>query len=281
MLEPEEKVEYPVGNQPTSQEYSSETETGVGAGVKIPNSPTSDNKTTEKKKDSRERLRTALTVVALVFSALSLFVSFGSRRAADRSASAAEKSAAAATRSAAAGEQSAAATQQNVDTAKAALGAAIERDRRDQRAWVGPIGFLKRDVKVGEMPSWGARIKNTGKTPALGIKVLIMGKPLSQGEQFVPTYTVPIGRNVSVAVLQPGMDVKIWTVPEGKLTEDAADAVMNGVVIMYVYGEVSYDDIFGCRHYTTFCSFMTPDMKSMNSCNTYNDVTDGECPEHK
>ena len=45
-------------------------------------------------------------------------------------------------------------------------------------------------------------------------------------------------------------------------------------VQLTVYGEGTYDDIFSCTHWITFCSYLTRDTKAWAVCQLHNDTGD-------
>jgi hypothetical protein len=54
----------------------------------------------------------------------------------------------------------------------------------------------------------------------------------------------------------------------------AIDKLTSGKRILYVFGEVCYKDIFHHPHHTTFCESISPDLKTFQNCQTYNEADD-------
>jgi len=70
-----------------------------------------------------------------------------------------------------------------------------------------------------------------------------------------------------------GTPLKIPTV-----TQEVLDIFSSKEKILFAHGTVLYDDIFGKKHWLTFCRLMQPDGKAWESCKTHNDTGDGELP---
>jgi hypothetical protein len=115
-------------------------------------------------------------------------------------------------------------------------------------------------LSSGKYPGTFLRMVNTGKTPALNLKFLVISDALADSRRenaqkgvmpIVPDSMRP--PSTSTAVLGAGVyftqrkDPRDWNVPE------VGVRILNGEATFYVWGEVRYSDIFGRRHFTTFC----------------------------
>ena len=59
------------------------------------------------------------------------------------------------------------------------------------------------------------------------------------------------------------------------LTQDMLNLIANGDWYVVVHGQVDYDDIFGRRHWLTYCSkLMAPLNGTFGQCDTHNDTGD-------
>jgi hypothetical protein len=171
------------------------------------------------------------------------------------------------------------ASQDAVKLAKRSIEATQEQFRLDQRAWVGVIertppafqdGTRHFFVKEGERCTLGVMIKNSGKTPAIHFKSKQMMHSLPANVPFTPHYTIPTV-DQSLSVIQPGMTAVLSALPSDvPVTREHIKMLGNGQLILYVYGEMTYEDIFGKKHNTTYCLFLDKDLSNMNSCDTYN-----------
>jgi hypothetical protein len=141
----------------------------------------------------------------------------------------------------------------------------------EQRAWVGFSG-------IGDKPELGkpytitVQFGNTGRTPAIGIRSQIMSVPIPRGQEPDFTYADP---PESQAVLQPnGQFIVSWKATKvGEVFNQATlESLKSGTVRLYVYGHVSYDDVFGGQHWTRFCLHLRGDMDGFTHCKKYNEI---------
>jgi hypothetical protein len=164
----------------------------------------------------------------------------------------------------------------SVKTAQEANSFTHEAFRLEQRAWVGPTSFLPpgeedKYFKEGSRPSFGVVITNTGKTPARNVQVRIGRSTFRKGSTFKPIYNDDGGPSGTIALF-PGQPFMLITKPELPLTAEQVAIIINGEFTLYVYGMVTYEDVFGIKHKSTFCGYMASDLRSFKSCGTYNQV---------
>jgi len=169
----------------------------------------------------------------------------------------------------------------NRQQAEKSLAATVQQFQLDQRAWVGPeqiANTLGDDKKT--LTGIGFILRNSGKTPALNVEYHCSINAITVPYRTLPpvsSYTFkypgetkkgPLG---SRAVIQPNMTVTIW--PQNVLTAEQISAVRAGTVIGYMYGLITYDDVFKQhRHTAKFCVYFEPDFWGTHSCPTYNDT---------
>jgi hypothetical protein len=55
-------------------------------------------------------------------------------------------------------------------------------------------------------------------------------------------------------------------------TKEDIDNIASGKIIYYLYGQITYADIFRNAHETTFCMYLKRDMTEFEHCDTYNDA---------
>lgn len=153
-----------------------------------------------------------------------------------------------------------------------------ESSNLDQRAWVGPTSFIRpadgsKYFKEGSQPSFGVVITNTGKTPALKINVMMQRHTFPKDTPFKDTYN-DTGGPSSTSVLFPGQTFNLTTMPEpNPLTARQVEMVTTGEFTLYVYGIITYEDVFETTHQTTFCGYLTTDLTRFQACSTYNHAT--------
>jgi hypothetical protein len=133
----------------------------------------------------------------------------------------------------------------------------------DQRAWIG-ISVVEggTDGSNGKMEvdrpyTVNARVKNTGKTPALDVAFVAGTEFVKQGGKLQPfTATAP-----SRGAVFPSAEIFTTIDPlsendkqgTGRLSQGLYDALERGDVFLFVRGTVKYNDIFGCKHSAKFC----------------------------
>jgi hypothetical protein len=167
------------------------------------------------------------------------------------------------------------------DTASKTLDEMKKSSRLDQRAWVGLVentpppllnGPKAVYAKEGEKITVGVIITNSGKTPAMKFRPKRRLVAIPAGKPFIPDYSAPTV-NQSVVVIQPGMKVPLNSAPtDMPMTKSQIDQFSNGKLVLYYYGRLQYEDIFGNAHETNFCMYMGRDLATMEFCNTHNDA---------
>jgi hypothetical protein len=259
-----------VTSHTASAKHNDKPESGMGTGLELPDSPARDDKAPDKPKDSQELLRTVFAGIAIIVSVYALAVSSGSRDAAQESARNAKRSADAA--------------QRNADTAEKALKTTTENFQLDQRARMGvrevkvPTGEVKEGMK------WAFKVNaiNNGKTSAQSTKSIVATSLILKDDPFTSLYSEgPFAPNTrSIGVVPPGGPVSAPT-REVELTRVQSDAFTQGTATSYVYGEFSYDDVFGKPHCITYCFYFIANFSDANVCSTYNQETDTKCENIK
>ena len=93
------------------------------------------------------------------------------------------------------------------DTAQSSLKITQNSFRDDQRAWVGTLGNYPFSFKVGEVGSFSTFVMNSGKTPAIHVKVLFTAKEIPKDERITFTYPPALGLRSNTVIL-PGANSK-------------------------------------------------------------------------
>jgi hypothetical protein len=182
-----------------------------------------------------------------------------------------------ASRTATAAQQQAGAAQDSAD--------AIERQTKvTERSWLGPT-----DIAYSKPPQSNdpiivvAHFKNTGKTPAKAVILADVMEALSRDQK--PDF----GKEVSFptpSVLFPGGEFFMTFDTSGATSNGQAsvphvsgpdiEALRADFLRLYVHGRIKYEDIFGCKHWTTFCyrSYAGP---GFIACEQHNDTDRNQC----
>jgi hypothetical protein len=148
-----------------------------------------------------------------------------------------------------------------------ALNASIEASRLDQRAWVG-VGEMRvvNNMVSGEQLHITVTMKNTGKTPALNLRV--SGRLKFRSRLSLPSDAAISGEQETT--LAPGVGDWVWNLRWSKLLTEGDIASLNsGRFELTVYGAVTYRDIFPGTpgRETGFCGVYSAENRpALSSC---------------
>jgi len=158
---------------------------------------------------------------------------------------------------------------------KAVLDASIAASRNDQRAWVAQIGMGCDAPEVGKVMKGFVTWNNSGKTFAKQVKPLVhfafVPTPVPDDTtlmKYAGFAILPVG---SIGVLAPNGQYK--TPLETKAPIDETDKErISGTWYTYIWGEMTYEDIFGRAHNTIFCSSRQGIAGEFIQCPFHNDA---------
>lgn len=168
----------------------------------------------------------------------------------------------------AADERLAGAMEKSVSGAGKSLQATIDNFHLEQRAWVGPVAVIQPEFKETDSFSITTLISNSGKTPALNFRNKYSWLMMSKEGKFQPSYRGYQGVPSSGTIF-PNGQLNLISSPT-ILRKQQIDLVVSGKTVLYVYGELLYDDVFGQTHHTHFCNFYDKTLKP-GVCGIYND----------
>jgi hypothetical protein len=146
--------------------------------------------------------------------------------------------------------------------------------RLDQRAWVGVTNIANISIEDGKSPAFSVIVSNSGRTPALHTRVHIGIEPTDTSNLafFVPVDPVPPTRE-SVVAIQPNQATVISAPPDAPpIPTSYIQALKAGTGTAFVYGVITYEDIFGTPHRTTFCALIVPDLHNWQWYSDYNEA---------
>lgn len=150
---------------------------------------------------------------------------------------------------------------------------AQEAMRLEQRAWVFVTETKASKLQVGQPLSISIGFKNTGRTPARNVQIAAHLEPLPKGQAPEPK----LDKTQSRGVIPPN-GALFLTISTGRkhaegVTEQGLEAIASGELVIWVYGTVTYEDIFETRQATMFCYMLHPDGKTFAAAEVYNDAT--------
>jgi hypothetical protein len=147
------------------------------------------------------------------------------------------------------------------------------------RAWVSTRNGAIQPMKVGEPLRCSVEFTNSGRTPALNLRVqhtIRWDLPFTDIEQLAlsyedetrnpPMHVRPLGPNVSCYSEVVALDV---------ISQELANEIEKGNMVIYVFGIVRYDDICGSgvHHITRYCYTVNPSRWHLQTYGKYNDMT--------
>lgn len=187
-------------------------------------------------------------------------------------------------------EDAANAMQDSVDTADANTKTTIKNAqnafRSEQRAWVGVLDATP--IEFSEAKGFSATVIffNSGRTPARNVQssgmYMFSPAPVSgPPPEFIKTLSfrpaqsiAPQGRyNLALGQESVG-EITTPTQLQGQqnLISRYQD-IKNKKVVLYFYGILKYDDVFGNHRETQYCiSLADPDTKRIGFCDAFNDL---------
>jgi hypothetical protein len=163
---------------------------------------------------------------------------------------------------------------------KTALDATIKASELDQRAWVGVLKITPatfRDkldnliyLKKDSQPTFKVIITNSGKSPATKVKNYMRFKTFPAKVKFSFS---PIGSDVaeqSISVIQPQGTLHMPVQSSDIIITCTIDTIESGKCIPYLFGIITYEDIFKNPHKTIFCLYLAPSLDQFIACDKYN-----------
>ncbi|HKV92989.1 MAG TPA: hypothetical protein VJW20_10610 [Candidatus Angelobacter sp.] len=187
-------------------------------------------------------------------------------------ASIAKESASAAKAGAKAAQAAITETQKMRTQNEKSFNATVEQFRLDQRAWLGPniIALVNPPIEANKEIQIGVNYTNSGKTPALDVggftgRTFVVSSARLDFSKFHPK------EKMLKNTMFPGSSGHFLATING-LPKPVFDDLIAGNSRIYVYGMISYRDIFKREHWTHFCSWYSPEAKGFMSCDTFNEV---------
>ncbi len=160
-------------------------------------------------------------------------------------------------------------------SSRKALDAPIDSSRTDQRAWIDLIISAPPAFQADQPFSTNAQVKNLGKTPAKNIQ---MGDAF-EGLSAQTTYSFDHAKltMTRMGMLPPqGPALRPVEITPGKpheiLGQGRFDAISRGSIVLFYWGLVTYDDVFGIHHWLKFCYIYNVPHSQFDLCAIHNDI---------
>jgi len=153
------------------------------------------------------------------------------------------------------------------------LAKTVEMSRNDQRAWVGAADMSTPEVQWGSRLKLSIPLSNSGRTPARHVKIEFDSSVNPRGKTFKADYRPNADAGPqSVPVIQPGARHYINAVRVQPFTGEEESGIGSGEMLLVVYGRITYDDVFGRNHKTTFAYRWVPALSVWRALDTNNDA---------
>jgi hypothetical protein len=155
---------------------------------------------------------------------------------------------------------------------------------RDQRAWVAVVD-IQGVPEIGTIFSVNVAAQNSGKTFAKNVAmraVIELVTEKGREPDFTLDDSAAARKDSSVSLLAPNadylMDIELRKqTPPHEITQSDLDGIRRGDLTIFIHGKITYDDIFGCTHWSSFCTRLKPDLKYA-SYGKHNDADQNHCP---
>jgi hypothetical protein len=161
---------------------------------------------------------------------------------------------------------------------------ARESAHLDQRAWVAVID-IKGVPEVGKIFTVNITTKNSGKTFAKNFMMRVVIEPITEAGKepnFSLEESAIAQKEPSVSVLAPNGEYTTNSElrkdrPPHETIQSDLDKIRSDELRIFIHGKLTYDDIFGCGHWSTFCLRLKSDLRYTNY-GKHNDADDNRCP---
>jgi hypothetical protein len=143
-----------------------------------------------------------------------------------------------------------------------AIGQSVESLRLDQRAWLNIKSIGIDRPTPGNPVGIAVNMTNTGKTVARHVVFLTV---LQETKGPIGAFEIE-GAPHKFAVAFPNANYSSIGTGKRLLTKDDIEEIKSGKQRIYIFGRITYDDVFGKSHFTQFCGIYSYQVNAMDSC---------------
>lgn len=136
----------------------------------------------------------------------------------------------------------------SANAAKAAVDHSRQSAQIELRAYIGLDDTKLKNVAAGKKPAMLLQFKNSGRTPAKKVQLWARFKYDSVPEQLPRGSSTPS----SSSTISPEAIFSLPDEMKNALTSQDVALIKSGRAAIYIYGEVTYEDVFGHPHRTLF-----------------------------
>jgi hypothetical protein len=151
---------------------------------------------------------------------------------------------------------------------------ALASSRLDQRPWLGIKDMRLVTLETGKKVTASTLMTNTGKTIAKASKTFMTLK-FSPVPLDIAKFAVSGGRpkpTPTPGVIFPGLEFALYTSSTAVADSESVEQIKAKRLLVYVFGELEYMDVFGQGHRTLYCGLYEPEQKVFEACRQYNDA---------
>jgi hypothetical protein len=139
--------------------------------------------------------------------------------------------------------------------------------------------------EVGKIFTVNLAALNSGKTFTKNLTMRVVVEVITEeGKEpdFSLEESAAARKDSSVSLLPPNaeyvMNIELRKqTPPHEITQSDLDELRAGALTIFVHGKITYDDVFGCAHWTSFCTRLKSDLKYA-SYGKHNDADQNRCP---
>lgn len=164
---------------------------------------------------------------------------------------------------------------ESVRTTREANSTTRQASMLDQRAWVGIKHFRMKTFEVNKPVEVEIILTNSGKTFARKV-VLVAHKAIGRRDvvvSFDEMDKVLATKPEKPNVLFPNLEVGITTHTSFDLNETQHTEIRNRTHIFYIFGHISYVDVFDRGHVTEFCGMYDVTERDLHLCDQHQNAT--------
>lgn len=127
--------------------------------------------------------------------------------------------------------------------------------KNDQRAWVGQQNAVLTTYELGKVITITVNLSNTGRSPARHITYTATAGifDIKSVPPFALDIPNPAWTGTSSIPPQGGYQIEVTT--PNVLDQDAKDPIDRRDRVVWAWGTIHYEDIFGDGHITQFCAY--------------------------
>ena len=164
--------------------------------------------------------------------------------------------------------------EESVQQSRDALNASIEMSHNDQRAWIAIESMAITLLEAGQPLKTEIKIINTGKTIALDLdhpgRVQTNVGRLDV-EAFIRSNSL-VSEAAKGVVLFQNIDATIPAQTSVPLSAEQVQAIKEGRMFVYLFGDIHYKDIFDKAHTTQYCGIYVPATTRFEDCGLHHKV---------